>query len=135
MEALLVVVTVLLSLILIALIVGLALYLRRLDEATREVASTLRAIRESLVPLADDTRQTLTNVDGLVGELRVEVAQIRQITTSVENLVEGRTIVQGAEKAVTSSRATLVSVLEGIKQGLKVLRSGKKESKEESENG
>lgn len=135
MEALLVVLVILMSVILITLVLGLVLYLRRLDEATREMVSTLRAVRENMVPLADDTRQTLANVDGLVGELRKEVAQIRHITTSVENLVEGRTIVEGAERAVTSSRATLVSVLEGIKQGLKALRSPKKESKEESDNG
>lgn len=134
MMTLLVVLTVLLSITLIGLVVGLVLYFRRLDEATRELTSMLRAVRENLVPLADDTRQTLASVDGLVGDIRLEVAQIKHVTATIENLVEGRTIVEGAERAVTSSRATLVSVLEGIKQGLKALRSGKKESKEESEN-
>lgn len=132
MIVLLVVLSVLTSVTLITLIVGLALYFKRLDTATKEMTETLKAIRENVVPLADDTRRVLINLDTVVTSTRNEVERVGRVVSVVESLFEGKTIVDTASKAVSSSRATFVSALEGLKQGLKALRSAKKESKEES---
>jgi len=132
MLAWLVVVTSLLSVILILMIVGLALYFRQLGRAIREMELTLRTVREEIVPLSDDARQVLRRADGLLITTQGEVERIGRVTAVAERLVEGRVVVDVASKAVTSSRSTISSVLEGIKQGLKVLRSTRDESKEES---
>lgn len=130
-NALLVAVTVLMSVTLIVLVAGVALYIRRLDRAVDEMSRTLRAVREDVLPLAADVRQVLLDVDGLVRSARAEVDSIGRVVDSVESLVEGRTIVDAAGKAVSSSRATVVSVLEGLKAGLKALRNSRKETEEE----
>jgi hypothetical protein len=131
-QMLLVIVAVLQCATLIALIVGVALYLRRLNCATDELAQTLKVAREGILPLVEDARHTLGNMDALIISARKEVETVGRITESVERLIEGRTITETAGKVVASSRSTLVSVFEGLKEGLRALRRAKRESEEES---
>jgi uncharacterized protein YoxC len=128
---LLVTVTVLLSVVLILLIVGLAVYFRRLSCTTRELEATLKTFREEITPLAEEAGRVLRHTNELVIATRMQVDRVGRAAQSVEDLVEGKTIVGAAEKAVSSSRTTLVSVVHGIKEGIKTLRSAK-QSKEES---
>ncbi|MCE5324705.1 hypothetical protein LLG46_15525 [bacterium] len=128
---LLVTVTVLLSVILILLVVGLAIYFRRLSRATYELEETLKAFREEIMPLAEEAGRVLRHTNDLVIATRMQVDRVGRAAQSVEDLVEGKTIVGAAEKAVSSSRATLLSMVQGIKEGIKTLRSAK-QSKEES---
>ena len=134
MTTLLVVVTVLLSVTLIVFIAAFVAHFRQFGRAARETADTLKAVRESILPLADDARQVMADTDGLVRSTRVQVERIDRLLESVERLVQGRTVADAAGKAAAASRVTFVSMLEGLKQGLKVLRSAKNETKEEPEN-
>lgn len=116
------------------LIVVAVVCVRRLDTLSREAAATLRAVRENLVPLADEVQRTIAETDGLIGAARPAVERIDRICESVERFVEGKTVVDAAGSAVRKSRTTVVSWLEGIKQGLKTLRRARDEAKEESED-
>ncbi|MEN6357523.1 MAG: hypothetical protein ABFD83_10635 [Armatimonadota bacterium] len=131
MIGLLVTVTVLLSVILILLVVGLAVYFRRLAGATRELEATLKVFREEITELAEEAGRVLRHTNELVIAARMQVDHVGRAAQSVEDLVEGKTIVGAAERAVSSSRTTLISVMQGIKEGIKTLRSAK-QSKEES---
>lgn len=130
----LVVLTSLLSITLIVLIVGLVLYLRQLNRTTREIELTLREMRGSIVPLAEDARRTIADVDELLHSSRMQVERVGWLVQSVQNLIEGRTVVDVANRAVSTSKTTLVSVLEGIKQGLRTLRGSREEVKEDVKN-
>jgi uncharacterized protein YoxC len=130
MTGLLVTLTVLVSVTLIVLIVGLMLYLRRVNSAVRELEDTLKVMRDEIVPLVEDTRRVLRHTNELVLGARVQVDRVGRVAESVENLVEGKTIVGAAEKAVSSSRTTLLSVLNGVKEGLKSLRGAKEQSED-----
>jgi len=131
----------LVSLALIVLIVGIGLYIRRLNSATREIAESaretaeaFRAARDAIVPLAADMRSVLANLDGLISSTRKDVESVGRAMELVERLIEGRAISIAAGRAVAASRSTLATVLEGLKEGLKALRSKPKEKKEESGN-
>ena len=130
----LVVLTSLLSVTLIVLITGLVLYMRQLNRTTREMELTLRAVRTSVVPLAEDVGRTLADVDELLRSSRAQVERVGWLVQSIENLVEGKTVVDAANRAVSSSRTTLVSVLEGVKQGLRILRGSREDIKEDVED-
>lgn len=130
MIGLMVVAIVLLSATLIALVVGLAFYFRRLDSAVRELEDTLKAAKNEIAPLADEIRRVLRHTNELVLDARAQVDRFGGVVESVENLVEGKTIVDAAERAVSSSRTTLKSLIYGIKEGLKSFRSAEEQSEE-----
>lgn len=134
MTGLLVACVVLLTLIVLTLVVGFALIGRRLETTLRETEETLRAGREDVSAVSRDIRQSLAEADGLVRSTREQVARVDRVLAGVERLVEGKAVVDAAGRAVNSSRATLLSAIEGVKQGLKTLRSAKSKSKEEADD-
>lgn len=134
MTGLLVACVVLLTLIVLALVVGFALLGRRLETTLREMEETLRSGRGDFSAVSLDIRQSLAEADSLVRSTREQVARIDRLLAGVERLVEGRTVVDAAGRAVSSSRATLLSAMEGVKQGLKTLRGAGSKSKEEADD-
>jgi len=132
--ALLVAVIVLLSVTLIVLVVGLLLYIGRLNRAVNETASTLKVIRESIVPVAADLRRLAADTDELVKDARGQVQAIGHVVATVQRLADGKPIMDAANRAAASSRSTLASLMEGIREGLKSWRSARKEKEEESDD-
>jgi len=138
---LLTVLIVLVSLALIVLIVGIGLYIRRFNSITREIAESareaagaFRTTRDAIVPLAEDMRSVLANLDGLISSTRKDVESVGRAVEFIEHFVEGRAISTAAGRAVAASKSTLSAVLEGLKEGLRAIRSKPKEKKEESGN-
>lgn len=127
MTGLLVACIVLLSATIILMIVGMGICIRRLGGTAREMEDTLRTVREEVLPLAADLKRVLGNADTVFDSAQAEVERVSRITESIEHLVGGKTVVDAAGKAASTSKATVVSVLEGLRQGLKTLR-GKRES-------
>ncbi|MCE5198231.1 MAG: DUF948 domain-containing protein [Armatimonadota bacterium] len=132
MTALLVTVVVLLSVTLITLVVGLALYFRRLSNATREIEDTLRTIRENLIPITEDARRVLRHTDSLIVDARAQVDKIGRATQSLQNILDGRTITNVAERAVSTSRTTLASVVQSLREGLRSFKRTGYQSKEDA---
>lgn len=134
MMGLLVACIVLLSVLLIVLVVTLVVFAGSIGRAINRLEDTLTVVRDSIVPVAEDTRILLTDTDALVRSARAQINRIDGITTQVENLLEGRTVTDAASRVVSSSRATLGSVLAAVKEGLKALRNARDRSKEEPSN-
>ena len=109
MIGLLITLVVLLSVAFIVLAFTIWRYSKRLDSATQELELTLKAIREEILPLSEETRRVLRHTNELVLGTRAQVDRVGRVVESVENLLEGRTITSAAERAVSSSRTTLVS--------------------------
>jgi uncharacterized protein YoxC len=131
---LLVAVIVLLSVTLTVLVVGLLVYIGRLNRAVDEGAGALKSVRETVVPVAGDLRRLIEDTDELVRDTRKQVEAVGNVVGTAQRLVDGKPIMDAASRAAASSRSTLVSVLEGIREGLKSLRSARKEKEEESDN-
>jgi len=132
MTGLLVACVVLLTLAVVALVIGIVLLARRLRAVARTMEDTLRSGRDDISAVSRDIHQSLSEADNLMRATREQVGRVDRILTGVENFAEGRTIVDAAEKAVSSSRVTLLAAMEGVKQGLKALRSSSNKSKEEA---
>ena len=133
MYGLLVVVTAVVSVTLVVLIVGIVLYVRRITQGVREIAEALAEVRKDIVPLAGDIRYVLVNTDGLVSSARTTVETVGRVAGSIERIVEGKTIADAAGKVVNTSRSTLVSIVEGMKEALKAFKAAKVESPEARE--
>jgi uncharacterized protein YoxC len=134
MYGLLVAVTVLLSVTLVVLIVGVVLYVRRITHGVREIADTLAEARKEIVPLAGDVRYVLQNTDGLVSSARTAVETVGRVAGTVERVVEGKTIADAAGKVASASKSTLVSIVEGMKEALKAFKAAKVEQRETTED-
>lgn len=134
MDVLLVVVVVLMAATLITLVIGLLLYIRQLGRAVSEIELTLKAVRKDVLPLSNDIRKTLGDVDDLVANIRMQSDRVGRVAQAAEQLLDGRAVTRAAGTAVNMSRNTVVSVLEGLKQGLQVLRGAKSVSKEGTQN-
>jgi len=117
---------------LIVLSIGVTVYFRRLDEAARETASTLKAVRDSLAPLVEDARATIARIDALTVETTTEMQRIGRLTGHLEDLVEGKTVSDLVERTAASTRSKVAVLLEGLKEGIKTLRGSKAQTKEES---
>lgn len=133
-ETLLVVVTVLLSITLILMIVGIIVIFRRLEQTTDQMTKTMKSVQESIGPLATDMRHTLANIDSLCDNTRAQMQRVGRFVEAIEHIIEYKSIASLAGKAAFSSKVTLVSLFEGLKSGLKALKSVKQEPKEESNN-
>jgi|GEM_PF-1817303 vacuolar-type H+-ATPase subunit E/Vma4 len=138
---LLAVLIVIISLALVVLILVIGLYIRRFNSVTREIAESVREVaeafrttRDAIVPLAEDMRSVLANLDGLISSTRKDVESVGRAMEFVEHFIEGRAISTAAGKAVAASKSILSAVFEGLKEGLKAIRSRPKENKEESGN-
>jgi len=138
---LLAVLIVIISLALVVLILVIGLYIRRFNSVTREIAESVREVaeafrttRDAIVPLAEDMRSVLANLDGLISSTRKDVESVGRAMEFLEHCIEGRAISTAAGKAIAASKSTLSAVFEGLKEGLKAIRSRPKENKEESGN-
>ncbi len=121
---------VLLSVTLAAVVVGIALYVSRLNRAIREIADTLAEVRQKIVPLADDVRYVMVNTDGLVSSARSTVESYERVAQAIDRLIEGKTLVDVAGKVVESSKTTVSSILEGAREAVRAFRSTRLERSE-----
>lgn len=131
---------VLLSVTLVAVVVGIALYVSRLNRAMQEIADTLGEVRQKIVPLADDVRYVLVNTDGLVSSARSTVESYERVAQAVDRLIEGKTLADVAGKVVASSKTTVSSILEGVREAVRAFRTARpqrseKSDKEQSDSG
>ena len=118
---------------LIVLIVGVVLYVRQITRAVHDIGETLADVRKEVIPLAGDIRYVLVNTDGLVSSARTTVESVGRVAESVERLAEGKAIADAAGKVVASSRSTVVSIIDGIKEALKAFKSARPEPGESRE--
>lgn len=130
----LVILVVLQSVTLIVLAVAAVLYLRSTSAAMNEVGQAARDIRDSVKPVADDLRRTINDTDDLVLTTKSGVDSIVRLSGSLERIVEISRLAHVAEKALTSSKTSVTSVIDGIKAGLHALRS-KSKREEGSDDG
>jgi len=137
LEALLVLVAVLLSATLIVLIACILLYIGRLDKAVAQITQTLSDVRKEILPLSHDIRRVLANADSAIASGREQCDRMKRVTEAVERLLGGRAVTQAAGDAISTTRSAALSVIEGLKQGLKALwrtTSQTSEAKEESDD-
>ena len=112
---------VLITLAFIALVVGALRVQKKIGQASEDLSRFLKTADESCVGLTSDTRTTLNDIDRLVVGVANTAERIDKLAEGTEHLVNGAHIAYTAARALKSSTAGLVSVLEGVKQGINTL--------------
>lgn len=123
--------TVLLGLIALSMLVitiVIILGKRKIDQASEEISQTLALVKEHVVPTADEARKLIAKSDLILEDARRQLIRIDRIGRVLERITAGKTILNMAGKAAATSKVTLFSVLEGLRQGVRVL--GKKQEVE-----
>ena len=93
-----------------------------------------RIVGEELGPLVSDFGQTVRNMDAATTEARSGIARFDRVVKIIEELVGGAAMAAVASRAVGVSSGALRGVIEGVRTGLKVLRSVPKQTKGVSED-
>lgn len=109
---------------------SIADFLRKIGRASEDLSHFLKVTEEELTATATEVRNTLTSVDRLVTDVAETAERIDRLTCEAERLVEGARMASAAARAVKSSTAGVVSVYEGIRQGIKTLWGSKEINKE-----
>ncbi|MDI6828895.1 MAG: DUF948 domain-containing protein [Armatimonadota bacterium] len=134
MDGLLILAVVLTSIALLLLAVAfvvLAVMVGKIGRLSVEITKFVEDAREELIPAAAEARSTLANINKLTNRT-AEIAEcVGRVSEKAECLLDGAYVAEVAGKVVKSSASSLLSVYEGIKQGIKTLRG----SKEKNEGG
>ena len=123
MEALLTVVVVLNSLILLGVIIGLLLVIRKVGRTADAAEVTLREVGREIGPTMKNLQVTLNSVGSLAAKVEQELSRVDGVFASADKIVSGVAVAGAAIKAVRGSKLTAVGILTGVTEGLRVLRS------------
>jgi uncharacterized protein YoxC len=125
---------VLLSAALIVLIVGFAVSARRLSEKITQITVATQDVRDAVVSTVATARQLMSSADALMTDVKGRLERIDTLAEQVERALAVKNIAVAAGKALISPKITLVSIMEGLREGAKALWGHKNESKEEPIN-
>jgi len=95
---------------------------RKIGQATEDISRLLKTAEDELVPTIRDARTAVKDADRLIVCATETVHRVDRLTGGVEGLLEGSVAGLAASKTVKSASATLLSVYEGVRQGIKILR-------------
>lgn len=112
----------------VVLALGVLREARKIGQATEDISCMLRAAEEELAPAIRDTRTAINDADRLIVCATETVHRVDRLTGGVEGLLEGSVAGLAANKAVKSASAGLLSVYEGVRQGIRVLRGASDET-------
>jgi hypothetical protein len=102
--------------------------LRKVGQATEDLSHLLRAAEEEIVPTVREARTTLSDADRLIVCATETVHRVDRVTGGIEHLLDGSVAGLAASKTVKSASATLLSVYEGLRQGIRILRGSSDET-------
>jgi ABC-type transporter Mla subunit MlaD len=103
------------------LVMGILRELRKVGKACEDTSGFLQVAKESCAELTSDTHTTLGDIDRLVSGLANTAEHIDKVAEGAERLVSGAHVAATVAKTLRATTAGLVSVLEGVKQGIKTL--------------
>ncbi|MDO8588111.1 MAG: DUF948 domain-containing protein [Armatimonadota bacterium] len=98
----------------------------RLLRAADSANKTIEMMREELIPLLQESRTTLRNVDSATGEFRDKVDRLGRMLVLIEEIIGGGAVVMAASKAAQTSSVAVKGLVETLKLGLRALRGAPK---------
>ena len=114
----------------VVVVAGVLREIRKIGQMSEDLSHFLKTAEEELSSTTRDARTALDDIDQLVVRVTETVGRIDKLAAGTERLVEGAHIAGAAAKAMRSSTAGLVSVYEGVKQGIRTLRGSQETNKE-----
>lgn len=96
--------------------------LQKAGRSVDEITKLTKTLNEEIVPITRNAASTLESADQLIEEVQQTVNLVNRVAGGAERLVETARMATAASHAVKSSTAGIISVYEGVKQGIKTLR-------------
>ncbi len=112
----------------VALTQGILREARKMGQATEDISRLLKTTEDELAPAIRDARTAINDADHLIVCATETVHRVDRLTGGIEGLVEGPVAGLAANRTVRSASATLLSVYEGVRQGIKILRGSSAET-------
>ena len=101
---------------------GILCETRKIGQATEDISRLIGAVEEELVPTVRDARTVLNDADRLIVCATENVHRVDRVTGGIEHLLDGSVAGLVASKTVKTASATLLSVYQGVMQGIRILR-------------
>jgi uncharacterized membrane protein len=118
-------------LLILGIVVGVFVIYFRIDKAATATAAKLDETQRELGETLRTARGTLRQIESLAARTESEMDRVDNVLKSVDHLVSGAVVAEAAVKAVKGGHASVTSVLAGVKEGLRVLRSRSDQPKED----
>lgn len=106
----------------VILVMGTLREMRKIGQASEDLSRFLKTAEESCAELSRDTHVTINDIDKLITGITETVERVDNIAEGTERLLNTAQVASTAIKSIKLSSAGLISVLEGVKQGIKTLR-------------
>lgn len=116
----------------VILVAGILRELRNIGRASKDLSHFLNVVEGEITSTIPKTRAALDDLDVLLVKVTETVRRIDDVAEGIQRLVDGAYIASTVARTVRSSTAGLVSVYEGVKQGIKTLRGAQETDKEGS---
>ena len=94
----------------------------KMNRVHRQVSEFIAATGEELLPAVKQAQQALGEVDLAAREMRGKLDRADRIMQKVERLIDGTTLALAISRTIKGSGSTAAGLLEGIKEGLRILR-------------
>jgi uncharacterized protein YoxC len=112
------------------LVSGILREARKVGQACEDLSHLMKTTGDELAQTTQVTRTALADVDRLVVEVTDAVKHVDNAANGIERIVETVESATSALHLVKSSTGGLVSVYEGVKQGIKALWGAHETDKE-----
>lgn len=112
----------------LALVNGILGGMRKIEKTSEDLSHFLKMTEEELTCTVNEVRDAVADADRLILKATETVERVDNVAAIGERLLDGAFVTSTVAKTVKSSTATLFSVYQGVKQGIKILR-GSQETK------
>ena len=106
----------------VSLVQGILRQVGKVGQVSDDLSHFLKVTEDELVPTTRDARSALGGIDKLVVQITETVERVDNVAAGAERLLDASQVASAATSAVKSSAAGILSVYEGVKQGIKTLR-------------
>jgi uncharacterized protein YoxC len=96
--------------------------IRKLGRAGEDLSRVLNTLEGEVTPTIREVRTAVENVDQLVSDVNITVRRVDKLAVGAEGLLHNAIIGSAAANAIKTSTTSIISVYEGVKQGIRTLR-------------
>lgn len=92
----------------------------KLSNTAQELNNTLKTVKEQLIPITRELSGTIAELNHAAENVNLQLGKVDKLTSALDVFLSGGTSI--AAKVALEGKNKLLCVLEGIKQGMKILR-------------
>lgn len=96
--------------------------LKKVGRTVDDLSELTSTLNREVVPITQNAASTLEDANKLIREVNQTVELVNRVAGGADRLIETARMATAASQAVKTSTAGLISVYEGVKQGIKTLR-------------